>query len=318
MNTFAARRKFLKKMLFWGCVASMAVFMESNIYDKPIYFLSESFTTMGTHGRIQAFDLNTPYNAACTVQNAIKRINELEKVLSKFKPFSDISNLNTNPLVYHDVSPDTIYVMEKSNNYTKATNGYFNVGMGNFLSLAGIDTIVPLIGSNFFKHGITNKLIKIKNNKIKLLNDNAMLDLGGIGKGYAIDEAMTILINGGIKHAAIELGGDIKVYGGMPDSSYWNIIINTNLKNDVIKLHSGSIALSSGYLKAATTNTHNIKHHIINPKTLTSKNYYSSVLVVGEKSITCDALSTAYFNMTQTEIDKIRLKFPDYEIKTYI
>lgn len=320
MNTFTARRKFLKNMLFYGCMISICIFMEEKIYQPPqIPFVHESFNLMGTDGKIQIFDENCPYDITLTVQEAIRRINELEKVLSKFNPFSDINKLNMNPFIYQDLSVDTITVLNASINYSNMTNGYFNIGLGNFLSLAGIDTTVPLIGNNFFNKNFAEKnLIKIKNNKIKLLKNNIMLDLGGIGKGYALDEAMAILIKKGIKHAAIEFGGDIKVFGGMPNNIPWHIIINTNTTNDIIKLHTGSISVSGGYLKKSTNNLNKIKHHIIDPKTLTSKEYYSSVLVMGEKSTTCDVLSTACFNMIESDITTLRQKFPDYEIKTYI
>lgn len=320
MNTFAKRRKFLKKMLFFGCMISICIFMEEKITQAPqMSFVRDQFKLMGTDGKIQVFDENCPYDITLTIAEAIRRINELEKVLSKFNTLSDITKLNMNPFIYQDLSDDTLKILHKSINYSAMTDGYFNIGVGNFLSLAGIDTTVPLIGSNFFNKNYINKeLIKIKNNKVKLLKDNIMLDLGGIGKGYALDEAMNILVKKGIKHAAIEFGGDIKVLGGMPQNKPWNIIVNTNTTNDIIKLHTGCISVSGGYLKKSTNNVHNIYHHIIDPKTLTSKDYYSSILVIGPESTTCDVLSTACFNMTISEIESIQKKFPEYEIKTYI
>ena len=125
-----------------------------------------------------------------------------------------------------------------------------------------------------------------------------------------------------IENIAIELGGDIRVSGGMTNTIPWTITLDEKIKktitnmNKTIKLFSGGIALSSSYIKKSPDNTI-FKHHIINPKELKSMNEYKFTLVTGKDSTTCDALATAIFNMNQNEIKNIKHKFNDYIIETY-
>ena len=50
-----------------------------------------------------------------------------------------------------------------------------------------------------------------------------IVDLGAIAKGYAADEVAKILSSKGIKHALINIGGNIQTIGTKPDGSYWRL-----------------------------------------------------------------------------------------------
>lgn len=313
------RRFFMKKIIYTTLLFYIGILFNNNCLEKDIIFINEEFNAMGTDGKMQIYSDNKDYDMSLTVAEAVKRMHEIDALASKFKMFSDISIINKNPNNYNKVSDDIITLAELSNQYLKKTNGFFDVGIGNFLTLSGIDNNIPLVGKNFFSKSLYNKeLIKIKNNKIKLLRENSMLDFGGIAKGYAIDEAMKILIKNGVKHAAIEFGGDIKVYGGMPNNQDWTIIVNNGLYNEFFKIKNGSISVSNGSIKKSMYNINNITHHIINPKTLSSNNNYISTLVMGESCTICDVLSTACYNMTENEIFILKKYFPNYYFKTYI
>ena len=320
MNSKEKRRDFLKKLMFYTCVTYVSILIINNSHttkeqERP--FVHTDYVSMGTNGDIQIFP-EGQINGETIIEDTIIRLNQFEKFLSKFKPDSDIGLLNSNPYYYRKVSNETLTILDLSIKYNKMTNGYFDIGLGNFLSISGIDPNVPVVGKNFFlKNNFKTKLLDIKNNKVKLLRSNSMIDLGGIAKGYALDEAMKILIKNGIKHAAIEFGGDIKVYGGMPNNKPWKIIINTGNKNEIIKIKNGSIAITGGYIKKSKNNINNISHHIIDPKTLTSKNYYSSILVMGKDSVTCDALATAAYNMQKKDIINLKKIFKNYEFKFF-
>ncbi len=313
------RRGFLKKLMFYTCATYIGILIINNFITKQheITFVNKDFISMGTNGDIQIFP-EGEINSETIIEDTIRRLNQFEKFLSKFKPSSDIGLINSNPYYYRKVSNETLTILDLSIKYNKMTYGYFDIGLGNFLSISGIDPNVPVVGKNFFlKNSFKTKLLDIKNNKVKLLRHNSMIDLGGIAKGYALDEAMKILIKNGIKHAAIEFGGDIKVYGGMPNNKPWKIIINTGNKNEIIKIKNGSIAITGGYIKRSKNNINNITHHIIDPKTLTSKNYYSSILVMGKDSVTCDALATAAYNMEKKDIINLKKTFKHYEFKFF-
>ncbi|MCB1711103.1 MAG: FAD:protein FMN transferase [Candidatus Riesia sp.] len=312
------RRTFLKNFTTHGIILALAATIDYSYLYPPKQYMcltEKHFETMGTIGKIQLFE-ECKFKTQKAISEALKRIFSLEKELSKFNIHSEISKLNRNPFFYHATRDDTVNVLEKGIEFNRLTNGYFDFGLGNLLSIAGIDPNIPLVGTNFFNINSNEKLITIKHNKVKINRSNSMLDLGGIAKGYIIDEAIKIFKANKIKHVALEIGGDIKVYGGTPNNKTWHIILNNGASNDTIKIHTGSISISGGYIKKSVNNINNITHHIVNPKDLKSKNYYTSIIVYGENSIDCDILATALYNInSKDEIKNILKKIPNYEIK---
>jgi len=304
----------------------LVTFLISNlyfIYDPKMKFISEKFYLMGTHGNIQIF-VKDVQNGNLAIKNAIQRIKNIEKILTKFASDSDISKINRYPFIYNYVSFDTIFNLEFAKQIYIMTNGYFDIGVGDILSVLGIDDIIPEynhIKLKNFKYSLFN----IDNSlNVKLIRPNTMIDLGGIGKGFAIDEAIKTIINFGITHVAIEFGGDIRVNYNMPSGRKWIITFDNKLsfffksksKLKVLKLNNSSIAISGGYLKKSKKSI-SIKHHIINPKSLNS-NKYLCVIIIGKENIICDSLATASYNMNFLSLCKTKTIFTDYIFKLFI
>lgn len=312
------RRKFLKSFVCTGLLLTAGILIDYKFLNKNVKFVNEDFTVMGTKGKLQIFHENKEYNMDLTINEAKRRMKEIDRLASKYRMDSETSKLNLNPNTYQKVSNDMLKIINESEKYFKLTNGYFDFGLGNYLTLSGIDPYIPLVGKNFFKKNFFNhKIIETDHNNIKLIRKNSMLDFGGIAKGYAIDEGIKILKKNGIKHAAIEIGGDLRVYGGMPNNNPWILAISNQINNKFLKIKDGSISISAGYIKKSTNNINNIKHHIINPKNLKSEEFYKSVIVFGKKCTTCDALSTACYNIPIDKLNDIKKNFKNYSIKIY-
>src|SRR5204862_3265177 len=71
--------------------------------------------------------------------------------------------------------------------------------------------------------GYKNIRIDAKLHTVELLKRGMQLDLGGIAKGYAADEALAILARHGIDRALVSASGDIAVSGPPPDAKGWKI-----------------------------------------------------------------------------------------------
>ncbi|CAB3976475.1 FAD:protein FMN transferase [Candidatus Azoamicus ciliaticola] len=314
------RRRFLNKVFLTGSAFTFNfLFYESFLEDFSSKFLCEDFYLMGTNGKIQIFCDDLAYGKF-VIDKSINRIKYLENVLTKFSPLSDVGILNNNPLGFNEMSIDTLNVLKIGDFISKKTFSYFDMGMGNLLYKFGIDNFVPIVGNITEFCDMKDDLFIFDGNYLKLNRKNSMVDLGGIGKGFTIDECLNILSENGIKHAAIEFGGDVRVMGGMPNNLPWKISFDKRLykflndRDFFFDLFDGSIAISAGYLKK----TFNNSHHIINPYSLKSKENYLFLTVFGEKCSFCDALSTAFFNMDLNIIEKSILNFPNYKFKTYI
>jgi thiamine biosynthesis lipoprotein len=314
------RRRFLNKVFFTGSAFTLNfLFYESFLEDFSSKFLCEDFYLMGTNGKIQIFCDDLEYGKFI-IDKSINRVKYLENILTKFSPLSDVGILNNNPFEFNEVSSDTLSILKIGNIISKKTFGYFDMGMGNLLSKFGIDSFVPIVGKVTQFNDMNDDLLIFDNNYLKLNRKNSMIDLGGIGKGFALDECFKILSENGIKHAAIEFGGDVRVMGGMPNNLPWKIFFDKRLykflddKELFFDLFDGSIAVSGGYLKKSFNTS---LHHIVNPYSLGSNENYLFIAVLGEKSVVCDSLSTAFFNMDLDMIKKSILKFPNYTFKVY-
>lgn len=317
-----SRREFFKKFLGCGMACSLSVFVNNFMaHDSNMKFVSEKFYLMGTHGKIQTFVSNAEHGKFI-VKKAIDRIKNIELLLTKFSPDSDVGLINNFSDSYNSVSDDTLFVLDSAKELSEKTFGYFDMGLGNLLSGFGIDKNVPLVGNLTQLHDLQGDLLHLRGNNVKLVRKNVMLDLGGIGKGYALDEAMKIFLNAGINNVAIEFGGDVKVNAGMPSGLPWKLFFDDNILSLVgqtssfIELHTGSFAVSGGYLKKADVFFD--CHHIIDPKSLKSKNDYYVVTVSGKDGMICDALSTACYSMETEFLNRVKNLYNDYDINVYI
>ncbi|HIH2762351.1 MAG TPA: FAD:protein FMN transferase [Candidatus Azoamicus sp.] len=306
------KKDIFKNMYTYAFIASISIAtINEKLNNTNLKFIYKDFYTMGTNGKIQVFT-KEPEKAFSIAEEAIKRMKRIDELASKFAPDSDIAILNRLYNIYNNISDETQELLEIGNKYFEFTDGYFDIGLGNILTLSNIDKNLPLNGNYLKKKDLKSKIISIKKNKAKIIRENTTIDLGGIAKGYALDEAIKIFKKNKIEHVAIELGGDIKVNGGMTPNTPWVISIDnkipTNLCNinKLIKIYSGGIALSSSYIKKSPDNKM-FKHHIINTKNLTSSNEYKFTLVTGHNSIICDILATALFNMNKYEIKKLKI-----------
>jgi thiamine biosynthesis lipoprotein len=130
--------------------------------------------------------------------------------------------------------------------------------------------------------------------KIELTVPGMLLDLGGIAKGYAGDEALRVLRERGISSALFEAGGDIVVAGAPPDRPHgWQV--------ETIDTGSGRRRL--GVVQAAVSTSGDTEQyvaidgvrfsHVIDPHTGIGLTQHAMATVVARRGITSDSLSTA-------------------------
>jgi FAD:protein FMN transferase len=150
---------------------------------------------------------------------------------------------------------------------------------------------------------------------IKFLNDKVKIDLGGIAKGYAVDNALHILKQLGIQHALVTAGGDTGLLGdrrGRP----WMVGIRDprNRDKQAVVLPLENIALStSGDYERYFEQDGQRYHHILSPKSGHSVYEVQSVSIIGPQSTLTDALSTSVFVLgLQPGMDLIN-RTPGYE-----
>jgi FAD:protein FMN transferase len=121
------------------------------------------------------------------------------------------------------------------------------------------------------------------------------LDFGGFGKEYAADRAATLLAEAGVAHGMVNLGGDIRVVGPLPDGAPWTLGVQHPRRHQEL---AGQIDLATGALATSGDYERYFEHdgrrycHILDPRTGWPVQYWQSVSVVGPICTAAGALST--------------------------
>lgn len=278
----------------------------SNKSPKELTLVKQEQLILGTFGTISAYS-NSEKEGNEAISKAYDRIREIENLMSTSIEGSDVYNMNKKAGVDSiAVNPSTMEVLLKGLEYSSTTKEAFNIGLGSLIELWGIGKDWQKVPTSeeiadAKKHIDLNKLEISEENNTVFINDPKMLvDLGGIAKGYAVDESIRILKENGIKSGVVNLGGDVYALGTKTDGSKWRIGINNpeiGSNNSIarISISDKSVVTSGDYERYFIENGVRY-HHIIDPKTgVPANNGLVSVTIVSDKSIDGDVLSTASF-----------------------
>ncbi len=228
-------------------------------------------------------------------------IKDYENIFSKTIESSDVSKINKH--IDFNVNKDSAYVINKAINYSKITDGAFDISIAPLTELWHIKPGTVFIPDKkeieITKKYVDYKKIKVDNLKIKLPK-NSKIDLGGIAKGYIGDKIKEYLISKNIKSAIINLGGNILTIGNKPGVGYFNVGLNKPFKeNEFIltfktKRDVSIVTSGNGYRYFKYKNK--IYHHILDPKTgYNPDNNLLSTTIISKNSIDGDAYSTATY-----------------------
>ena len=207
----------------------------------------------------------------------------LEKKYNFFSNNSLIAQINSRTQNNFAVDKETIEVLKTVRKLSKQTGGKFDITVGTLKKCTSLPTIreieecrarlTPLIGPSTWSLSKTH--IHFENKQVKI-------DLGGVIKEYAVDQAAHIAKNAGLS-ALINFGGDIYVNGEKPDGSTFNVAIK-NPKNPseniaVLKLCDQALTTSAHYERNAIVEGKSYSHIISNDKTSTAPPILSATVI---------------------------------------
>jgi FAD:protein FMN transferase len=216
-------------------------------------------------------------NAEAVADDAVAEIERLEACWSRFRPESELSELNRSQGRWFPVSPTLWDALDKARWAFSATEGLFDPTVHDRLVDLGYDrtfrdmaaTGIEELSASMAPIGFGAVVFDDKARAIQLPNDRA-IDLGGIGKGLAADLVTAFAIAKGATSVCLGLGGDIRVRGPGPDAdAAWNIQIQHPVDDRVL----GSFPLIDEALVQSTTLFRRWErggrsvHHLIDPRT---------------------------------------------------
>jgi thiamine biosynthesis lipoprotein len=132
---------------------------------------------------------------------------------------------------------------------------------------------------------------------VQLTQPDMLLDLGGIAKGYALDEAMEVLQKHGITAALVDGGGDLRVSDAPPGEKGWALAIegttqNENAENPALFLTHQALASSGDLYQFLEANGQRYSH-IIDPKTGMGLTNPIRVTILAPTGMLADAYASA-------------------------
>lgn len=279
--------------------------------------LSRSRFLMGARLTIEA----SGPGAAAAIETAFGEVERLDKVLSNWRDDSELAALNRQADAHPVVcSPDLAAVVESALHWAGESGGAFDPTVeplvrryglrgaegrlpgihpeaGAASSTGAIESPVPAapgpVGWRHVRFDPARRTLRFD-------APGVGLDLGGIGKGYALDAALRILVARGITSALLDFSGQILVHGTGPDDGGWRIGVagpgDRDRPGEVLRIASGSLA-SSGNGERSVVGANGPIGHILDPASGRPAGFTGTVTVLAGDGVTADALSTALFVM---------------------
>lgn len=264
------------------------------------------------------------------------RFNELSMLFDNYKSYPNVVNvktINENAGIEPTKVDDTLYelVKESIDNYHKYSDKN-NIALGRVIKLwnsyrdlydsgmtkeevmekNGSFLPEPSVLENLREYTDIDKIKLDDNEKTVYLEENMAIDLGATAKGYATELVARELEERGVKSCIISAGGNVRVIGEPGDGrdSYKIGIQNPDLSSQnkaiaVMRLKGDVAAVTSGdYQRFFEVD--GVRYcHIIDPDTLEPSHRIKSLTVINKDSALADFLSTAGFNSTDEEIEKL-------------
>jgi thiamine biosynthesis lipoprotein len=235
---------------------------------------------------------------------AFARIAALDGIMSDYRPTSELMQLcrkaGGDPV---RVSEELFFVLSRADEVSRLSDGTFDVTVGPVVKLwrrarrterlpdaDDLKKALALVGYDKVR-------LDPKGHTVQLLVPGMQLDLGGIAKGYAADEALRELGRHKVTRALVAAGGDIAVSGPPPDAEGWTVGIAPLEDPDsqpkrYLLLKDAAVSTSGDaeqYVEIDGTRY----SHIVDPKTGLGLVGRRSATVVAPRGIMADSLTKA-------------------------
>jgi thiamine biosynthesis lipoprotein len=235
---------------------------------------------------------------------AFARIAELNTILSDYDPESELSLLSRTSPSDHGVpvSNDLWRVLSTSQELSAKTNGAFDVTVGPYVRLwrrakrqKQLPSVEQLAAARAAV-GYSKLKLDAEHHTAQLLAPQMRLDLGGIGMGYAVDEAIKVLRTRGITRAMIDASGDIGVGDPPPGKDGWTIaVIPLSAEGTPSReIHLANAAVTTAGDAFQHVDFDGVRYsHIVDPRTGLGLTDRTGVTVIAPDCMTADSLDTA-------------------------
>ncbi|OHB97301.1 MAG: hypothetical protein A2Z58_02770 [Planctomycetes bacterium RIFCSPHIGHO2_12_42_15] len=280
---------------------------------------------MGTFAEVSIYSSDEK-TAGKAIEGALDEMERMDRIMSNYKNDSELSKVNKkaakSPV---PCNAELLDVIEQSQYYSELSGGAFDITVSPIVALWGffsekghvppdkeIERLLPAVSYK-------NIVIDRGNNPKKpgtvfLKNMKTQIDLGAIGKGYAVDKALEIIRKCGIDNGCINLGGNIYVLGTPFGKNAWKIgVQHPRDGNEILgylELENEATATSGDYERFFEFKGKRYSH-IINPQTGRPVSGTIATTIVAPTGTAVDALSTIVFVLGHEKGMELIKKIPN-------
>jgi len=267
-------------------------------YESQNSFVYKKKYVMGTIFEIATY-AETPAQGSNGIDQAFREIVRLDDLMSDYKDESALSRLNRSVHLQPESVPDDLYrVIDESLYYSRLSDGKFDITVRPLVNLwkaANRGGRAPsLIDQEKLRACVGYQTVELlPPNRIKLRSSCLQIDLGAIGKGYALDRAAVVLRSCGISRALLNAGGStILAMGAPPGQAAWPVDLRdpSNSLHPQVRLRDNSISTSEQTPPSLLSKE--VTGHIIDPANGLPLKTDFAVSVIAKTATASDALST--------------------------
>lgn len=267
------------------------------------------------------FPSNTP-DSFLLANEGLNLIDELEEQLSVYRVTSEISLLNQRAFQERVVVEENLFdLLVRCAEWTRETEGAFDIAIGalikswGFYRRAGrVPTIEERVEA-LQKSGIRNVLFDYQTREVKYLRQGLEINLGAVGKGYALDCVAKNYQKQGISSAFLQCGGSsaVAIGKGLPNQKGWPI----RIRHPYGKKPLGIVSLSNAGIGTSAATYQYFEYngkklgHLIDPRTGWPNEALLQASVIAPTASEADALSTAFFLMGENAVRRYCETRPD-------
>jgi len=277
--------------------------------------------TLARHAMATRFEValhgDDPVHLRAAGEQALDEIERLENRLSLYRPQSELADVNRRAAREAvKITPSLFELLEHSRRLSGETGGAFDItiaplvecwgfmqGRGQLPDPRNLSDARSLVGMHLLELDKAHSTVRFR-------RQGVMLDLGAIGKGYAVQQASELLREAGVSSALLH-GGTSSVYaiGHPPEADAWLVAIENHADPKLppvaaIPLRDGSLSVSAVWGKSFSAGGKNYGH-VIDPRTGEPTSVALLAAVVLPSATEADALSTALLTLGRAGIDTI-------------
>ena len=322
----------LSLSLLAGC-GSTSGSTASSAADGPQRYSTVFYDVFDTVTQVIAYcDSEEEFTAQMDALHAdLVEYNQLYDIYNDYDGVTNIKTINDNAGIAPVTVDDKILgMLELAQTMYDTTGGKLNIALGSVLNIWHNYREAALADDNDSNNQLPTQeeldaaaqhcdianLIIDEDAKTVYLADPAMsLDVGSVGKGYAVEQAAQAAEARGLTSALISVGGNLRAIGTKPDGSQWSGGVENPWNASDVYTASSSYVSGVNMSDMALVTSGNYQryyvvdgvryHHLIDPDTLWPARYFDSVSVLSPDSGAADCLTTGLFCMSLEDGQKL-------------